>query len=351
MDDGSDKTKPVTREWQGFTLDASTPWGLLLLFFAIGYMGATGADARGGSAYQNARPVSRRESGKLVYVTGNLSAPDLGTEWVKPGKYLRIVQEGQVYAWDDAPGMKGRINTRLMWTAAPRAVATLSDPGGKTFFHNTVEAPSVVADARLVQDGTEYRVDPGEVEFPIDMSLIPPTRAALAKPGWETTEMQGTEKLVVYKTPACQTSPVGGCERVLLSVLPRPEGAMTFIGDVNDGRIVKLGETLKGAPGDFEATLSAFSIGAAMGSIGTAFLCFGCFLGIWLSLAMVERPLRRLVQGIAFFRDANPTKMSLVLAGALWLPAYLLRSYAAVLAVPLVLVLLVACRKPGPAKS
>lgn len=352
MAEEPDENETKTTTWLGFTFDGNTPWGLLILFFATGYMGLAGEDAGAAAAYQHARPVAKTASGHPVHVTGPLSAPDLGSEFVKPGKYLRIVQRSEVYALEETRRSRS-LTVGLEWTASPKDPATFFDTKHRheVFHKKTLDPRPVSADARIVEDGKEYRFDPADVDFAADLPLVPPARDALSRPEWGVTAMEGRDTLVLYKTKACADHPVSGCERVVLSVLPRPEGTLTLVGDLKDGHLVKHGDTLKGARGDYKALLRAFDVASAISSTATLAQRFACLLGMWFGLWMARRPLRRLLGGVAYLRDGGPPKTSLAVAGALALPAYLLHANALFLAIAIVVVLLAACREPRPARA
>jgi hypothetical protein len=343
---------PRVRTWLGFTTDTWTRWGLVGWLFAATSVGLVGADAQAAGLYKDARPVASHVEGHPVYVTGKLVAADLGSEMVKPGKYLRIVQQTEVYALVQTVNPKGNPIALMRYTAAPADPSTFPDPKDRRehFHRKSRDLHPVEAQPHVEAGGKAYAFHPAEVELPVDLNYRQPAHDAIAESVWPVTATQG-DSLVLYKTRACEASPTGGCERVLLSVLPRPEGVFTLVGKLEHGKIVKFGDTLKGAPGDYPALLSAFSIASAMDSLGIFLRRFAWAVGMMIALGMADAPVLRVVGRIPFLGQGGRAQRAVVLGGALAFVSYLLGVYAVFLAFAVAIVLLAACRaeKPTPA--
>lgn len=256
-------------------------------------------------AFKNAKPISQREEGKPIYVTGKLDADPIGSRFVKEGKYISISHSSEVYAWDEEERTEGTGNDKkkvkeckLEWTISPKSPSSFTLPGCKSKTHHkrTVESETIPAkNGRIKTDQSTYTVNLGEVSFASSVFSKFPTAEAIIPNGF----VIGSNYL--YSKANCEFSPIEGCERVSISVTPIPEGLMTFLGDINGNQIVKYtydGDTfLNAGIGTYEQTMANIKkddaikkwIGRGVG-----------FVMMWASFIFMAGPLMTLLEFIPF---------------------------------------------------
>jgi hypothetical protein len=336
--------------WAGFTLGQYGGWGLLVLFFALGYMAINGEEGKSASVYKRARPVAKYDAGHPVYVTGVVVSEDLGGPQLKPGKYLTVRQTSEVFAWTENVAPKNQnLVYHPSWTDAPKAPSTFKEAAhrGERLYPKAQDLKTLVPkDARVAQDGKEYKLDMADVELPTDMPFVPPKADQLIVGPYKFTDTEGTETLILYENEACKSAPTLGCQRVRLSVIPKPEGNMTFIGKLDGDRITKFDGTLKGSHGDLQELMAAYSFSDGAGRFMLAIQRLLCFLGIWAGLGMTQRPLRRLLSFAPKLATASTFLVSGIVATALGSITYLLHTAGLLVAFAAVVALLVASREP-----
>lgn len=256
-------------------------------------------------AFKKAKPISQREEGKPIYVTGTLDADPIGSKFVKEGKYISISESSEVYAWDEEERTEGSGSNkkkvkecRLEWTSSPRAPSSFTLPGCKNKIHHkrTVENETIPAkNGRIKTDQATYTVNLAEVSFASSVSSKFPSADSIIPNGFEI----GSSYL--YSQKSCESSPVEGCERVSISVTPIPEGSMTFLGDVNGNQIVKFvydGEAfLNAGMGTYEQTMANIKKDDAMMKwVGRGI----GFVMMWVSFVLMAGPLMTLLEFIPF---------------------------------------------------
>lgn len=330
--------------WRGFVFEKFGSGGLVALFFSIGYLGINFEEARLANVYQGARPVQKHDGKHAVYVTGKLIAGELKSTWIKPGRYLRIDQSSEVFAWEErTAGKNQQISVSLQWTNDPKDPKTFrTDRNHPLFTKKVDEKPVYPTDGRIEQDGKKYAVAWPDLELPASMSPKAPKPEQLAPSAFAVTEPMGEEILVLYESEACKSAPTPGCQRVLLGLVPAPE-TITVIGGLDGDRLVKLEGTLKGAEGDVKALMKAFSFSAGVTSFFSKAERMLCMGGIWISLASLQRPLRRVATPLASRSTAELSFLgALLLSGITWL----VPSWTLLIAVVAVGGLLAASREP-----
>lgn len=335
---------PELIRWRGFLFEKYGSVGLWVLFFSIGYLGVNLDEARSATVYQGARPVQKHDDKHPVYVTGKLVTGDLGSPFVKPGRYLRVEQSSEVYAWGERI-VKGQVDrVDLEWTSEPKDPKTFRMGKDRPLLAKKLALEPVFAtEARIEQDGKKYAPSWPDVELPYTMIPRAPAPDQLAASAFKFSQRFNDEALALYESEACMTAPTAGCQRVLVGVVAAPE-VMTVIGRLEGERLVKFDGTLKGAGGDLEALNSAYAVAAGMTSLGSKVQRTFCVAGIWLSLAALQRPLRRILVPLAARRTSELSGLAtLLIAGAAWL----LHSWALLLAFATVGALLYASREPA----
>ncbi len=256
-------------------------------------------------AFKKAKPISQREEGKPIYVTGNLDADPIGSRFVKEGKYISISESSEVYAWDEEERTEGSGNNKkkikeckLEWTNSPVSPSSFTLPDCKTKIHHkrTVESQTIPAkNGRLKTDQTTYTVNLGEVNFTSSVSSKFPESEQIILNGFTL----GSNYL--YSNKNCEATPVEGCERVRLSVTPVPDAPMTFLGDINGTQIIKYvydGDAfLNAGVGTYEQTMANIKKDDA------TMKWFGRGLGfvmMWVSFVLMAGPLMTLLEFIPF---------------------------------------------------
>lgn len=343
---------PPKIAWAGFVLGEYGAWGLLILFFSMGYMSINGEESRQASVYKRARPIAKYDPKEPVYVTGPVLSEDVGGPQLKAGKYLMVRQISEVFAWAEyATGRQGdQLVCNLRWTDSPKSPSSfrVTEHRDERLYPKDQDLKTVVpTNARVVQDGKEYRLDFAEVELPVDMPFLPPKKDQLIPGSYKIVDTEGTETLVLYETEGCKSAPTAGCQRVRLSVIPKPEGNMTFIGKLDGDRIGKFEGTLKGSHGDLQELMGAYSFSDGAGRFYLAMQRLCCMLGIWLGLGMTNRPLRRLLSFAPRLAKGSTLLLSGVVATALGSAVYLLHGVGIVILLGSIVALLVASREPG----
>jgi hypothetical protein len=338
--------------WRGFAFEPYAGWALVVVFFATGYLGVIGDEVASNAVYERARPVAKRDPKQPVYVTGKLLSRDLESPVVKPGQYLEIVQSSEVFTWVQHPNPNtGAVVVGLDWTGSPADPRSFDDPTERShpWFQKELElGPVFPDDARISQGGKEYAVQVAELELPLDMKVVPPPMESLAASAYRFRGPAGEEALALYRSEPCSKAPEPGCLRVVVGVLPKPAGDMTIIGGLDGERLVKFEGTLKGSHGDLAETMRAYSFAAHAGSFFLKVQRSFCAMCLWGALAVLQRPLRRLLRFSAPLADARTLLLSGGVAAVVAVTTYLLHSLGLALALALTLALLLASRAPAP---
>jgi hypothetical protein len=311
-------------------------WGLLILFFGVGYAGLAGEASRTSTLYQKAKPLSANDASVPVLVTGPIEAEELSSKAVKPGRYIAIHQAAEVLAWDES-SITSKNSTQytctLTWTSNPRPPSSFQaeDCRSKPAFKKPPELEDQWPKKAVIRSGDRaIEVDLAEVEWKIDP--VPPTPAQLVL-GTNAITDTWEENLFVYTSAKCKAEePEAGCERVRTSVRPMPDGDVTIIGKLEGDRLTKFETTLKGAAGDRAALMDAFSVDAAFEGFGIWLQRAASFVGIWVGLAFIHRPVRYLLRGIRWCRETTTQRLIFAVGTALGGVAVLTRSFALLLA-------------------
>lgn len=330
----------------GFAFRSNVLYGIAVLFFALGYLGINADESRASSIYTTAKPASGAATSGVAYVTGIVDAAPIGSRFVKPGPYLKIEQTSEVYAWHEDPGRRGQSMYDLEWQAAPRDPKTFFyvEEKKKPLYKNALELASVVAKpARVVPAGGKpYAVDLDEIELPLDVVPVAPARDVVVTNGYDVVASGEDGSLALYQTEACRSQPQGGCQRVVLRVLPKPTGPMTFIGKAEGDRITKFEGSLKAGVGDFQQTLAEYKFAKTVSGMGIAIERFVIFLGVCLALGLLADPLRKTLR----LGNASPVVIALGGAVVLGSAAFLLRQNALLVFVVALVPVLLGCRAP-----
>lgn len=312
-------------------------WGLLILFFGVGYAGLAGEASRSSTLYQKAKPLSANDASVPVLVTGTIEADELSGKEIKPGRYIAIHQASEVVAWDESSITRKDGSTAntctLYWTSNPRPPSSFQgeECRSKPAFKKSVELEDQWPKKAVIRSGDRtIEVNLAEVEWKIEPT--PPTPAQLVAGTNAVSETQ-EEHLFVYSSAKCKAEqPEAGCQRTRTSVRPMPDGDVTIIGKLEGDRLTKFETTLKGAAGDRAALMDAFSGDATFEGIGIWLQRAASFVGIWVGLAFVHRPVRFLLRGIRWCRETTTQRLIFAVGTALGGVAVFTRSFALLLA-------------------
>lgn len=342
--------KPSEPEYRvlGFVLTRTVLWGLFVLLVSLAYFAANAEDSRANSVYLQAKPASALKGAGLGYVTGTLEAPEIGSRFVKPGAYLRIDQASEVYAWVLAANPKGSPIVRLDWSASPQDPKTFPvDDRSKPLFPNKLTLANVLPTPASVRaaDGKSYAVDLGAIELPTSMEAVAPPREALLTAGYDVVDTPPDGSVTLYTSAACKTEPTGGCQRVVLRVVPRPSGTMTFIGQVDGARIDKFEGALKAGTGDFAQTLAAYKFARSATGLFLWLQRSLCFVGLGVAVFFLADPLRRVLRLPATTR---PIEIAVAGAVVFGVAAFFLRGGALFELLVVVGIVLAGCRARPP---
>ncbi|MCB1176788.1 MAG: hypothetical protein KDK36_04320 [Leptospiraceae bacterium] len=258
-----------------------------------------------GDAFKKAVPVTQKEEGKPIYVTGKLTADPVGSKFIKPGNYIRVSQTSQVYAWDETTRTEGKgskkekiTECKLKWTSNPDDPQKFKDSRCRAKKYHKITFPSSSATAggaKVTADGKSYGVNLKDVDFASAVKSAEPASGDIITNGYTIGEKY------LYEFPDCASSPKEGCERIDLSVTPIPEGEMTFLGDLNGSNLTKYvydGEQfLNASVGTYAQTMQAVK---SDDSMKKWFGRIAGFVMMWASFVLMTGPLMTLLEFIPF---------------------------------------------------
>jgi hypothetical protein len=270
-----------------------------------------------GDAFKKAKPISQKEEGKPIYVTGNLSADPLGSQFLKAGSYLSIAESSEVYAWDEEERTEGSGNNKkkikeckLEWTSNPRNPSSFTLPNCKKKVHykRKVESSTVHAqNGQISADGQKYSINLQEVSFASSVTGTDPSSEDYILGSYKPAGKY------LYNDPNCDSSPREGCERVSVRATPIPSSEMTFLGDVNGNKIVKYiykdDQFLNASIGNYQQTMANIkSDDATMKWVGRGI----AFAMMWASFVLMAGPLMTLLEFIPFVGEFGKGALNFV---------------------------------------
>jgi hypothetical protein len=273
-------------------------------------------------AFTKAVPVSEMQEGKPTYVTGKVSSQDLSGQFVKPGKYIRISQSSEIYAWDEETETKGSGSNKttekkcvLKWVSSSDNPNTFTLPGCKTkqFYQNLIPNKTYNADGGNLKStlGKDFKIDLDSTSY---VSNVPSRDADDSE-----VSLNGLFKGngYIYTKQTCVSSPEQeGCERIKLTVTPVPNENMTFFGKVTGdsiGAYTYENETfLTAGVGDKEQVFATMkSDDAMMIKVGR----IACFLLMWAALAAMIGPVTTLLDFIPFIGGLGAGALRFLMGG------------------------------------
>jgi hypothetical protein len=331
-------------------------WGLIILFAAIGYAGLAGEEQRATDLHTRAKPLSANDPSAPVAVTGELVSSDIAGAELKPARYRGVLQSSEVFAWEEYETTVGNnLDTRtvcaLRWTSAPRDPASFKTPECRKepLFKKSRDLEHQWPSDAVVKTGDRtLAIDLSQVTWPVLDEPVAPKPADLIRGDAAITATEGNDLLIYASKPCNVEQPAPGCERTRVSVLRPLEGEITFIGKLDGDRLGKFEDTLKGAAGDQDSLLEAFSVETRVDGFRIWLTRSACFAGIWVGLALLLGPTRRLLRAVPKLAQA-PTPTVVISVGlALGIAAVLLRTFALVLGTAVVIALFVASRAKAP---
>jgi hypothetical protein len=259
-------------------------------------------------AFKNAVPVANMEEGKPIYVTGKLTADQVGNRFIQTGSYISVSVSSEVYAWDEDTKTEGSgsnkkkiTECKLEWTSNPSNPSNfkLDKCKNKPLYKTSVSAETTYAkNGSVNQDGKAYNVDLESVNFTSDVKSMTPSEDQIIPNGFIKNGNY------LYNRSNCSNDPIEGCERITLKTTPIPNENMTFLGSLNGTKIdfysYKDEKFLSASPGDFKEALKDIkSDDSTMKWIMRAV----CFFMMWGSFVMMSGPFTTLLEYIPFVGD------------------------------------------------
>lgn len=278
--------------WLGFRFSSLSLFGIGVLFFAIGYFAIQENEKKNDSIYEKALPVSEANENLPVYITGNLHVSEVGSEFIKQGKYFQIVQISEVFTWMESTSTKGNKNVHLGWTANPEDPKRFTNETNdkKIFYTKKKDLKTITNDSVFIEsNGKTYRLDIGNVDFGFGIGLDESTPAKEDLILGDFTHIgksaySDNRDLALYENPECESNPKPNCQRVILSILKGFESEVTVVGKISGETVVPFVDKIKLAKGDFNSLKEAYSIHKGISNFLSNFSQLFLFLGIWLGV-------------------------------------------------------------------
>ncbi|ASV07197.1 TMEM43 family protein [Leptospira interrogans] len=271
------------------------------------------------AALKNAMPVGQAKEGQPSYVTGTLKASPLGGEFLRSGSFISYSISSEVYAWDEQVKTEGSGSNKkevrnciLKWTSSPENPSGFKLSGCRTkrYYRKSVQDQSDFASGALVHaDGKNYSVQLEDVDFTSQV----PSRDANENEILAGRFVYGDGYL--YSSKSCVESEKEGCERIKISVIPIPEGDMTFVGDVKGNRVGQFvssegNKFLNASVGNFAETMADIkSDDNTMKWVGRLI----GFIAMFSSFTLMAGPLTSLLSFIPFVGDLGGGLIKVVL--------------------------------------
>jgi hypothetical protein len=232
-----------------------------------------------------------------VYATGEIKSEEIGSEFIKPGKYFKILQSSEVYAWFELETAKGNRSVNLSWVESPEDPKNFrfQSDDTKPFYQKKIHLKPIYNETVILMNGNEsYKIDVDKVDFafglnkepqsPGQENLIPGKYSIFGK-----STLTTNRNLTLYENSECESEPKANCQRIVLSVLPSVEGEHTVIGDIKEGKIVPFNDEIRIGKGDLAATLDKYSFHTGLSNfwsylrqgflfLGIVVLIFLCFM-------------------------------------------------------------------------
>lgn len=302
----------------GFKFTKYNLYGLGILFFAIGYLGISETEKKQENIYSQPVPVSERQQGKPVYATGILKSEEVGSEFIKPGKYFKILQSSEVYAWYEQENFKGNRAVALGWVELPLDPKTFTvySKDTKPFYQKKINIKSVSNQSViLVNESESYKIDVDKVDFVFGLGMEPdaPAKENLILNDYThigKSTLTTNRNLTLYENSECESDTKPNCQRIVISVLPSVEGEHTILGDFQDGKFVPFKDEIRIGKGNLAATLEAYSIYTGIRNFWTYMGQIFLFLGIWFGLYLA----RHQFLSFDFLKDFSTTRSTAILA-------------------------------------
>ena len=262
----------------------------LMIAFAITQFYVNESEKNHNNQITRPTPVSARQEGTPVYVSGKIKLHSPQSPYVKPGNFLRIEQVAEVYGFSEWTGSRGKLLRGLAWTDNPKDPKTFgSEEYANEKMYTRQYESHVWGDekASIESAGSTYTFDSRQVEpnFKLDDKAPAAAEPATGKLRYfGPNPNESSEWLHLYETKECSIEPKPNCQRLRLKVLAVPDGEVTLIGDAKGQNLVPFRERLIIGPGDLTAVLDSTYVGNA----NATFAEFGYFLLLCIALYLAR---------------------------------------------------------------
>lgn len=292
--------KPEKKEkiynWFGVKFSLAHIYGIFGLLVLFGYFGENESSKKEESLYTKPKAIYERQEGLPVYITGQMQSSTIQSKYIKPGKYLKIIQKSEVFAWGEFTRPKGGKSYMNAWQEDPKdpKIFSSADEASRPFHKKEEDLKSVKDENLLIVDGdSKYRINPDQISFSFLEENSP------AKPDISNVnffeykvigkdENYGKDYLVLYKTEQCEKEPVPGCQRVILQVQKAMDGIYTLVGDVKGDQFVPFKDDIRAVKGDLNAAQEKLSGMAGVTNFFMNFAQIFIFLGVWFCVYLLK---------------------------------------------------------------
>lgn len=282
--------------WFGVRFTNAHLYGIFGLIILFGYFGENESSKKEESLFTKSRPAAERQEGYPVYLTGQIQSSTIQSKHIKPGKYLKIHEKSEVYAWGDMTASKGRRINGTEWQENPKDPKTFSNPDdrNKPFFKKEEDLKSVKDETlQIAVETKNYRINPEQISVSY-LEEQRPTKPDAANVNFfeykiiGKDENHGKDYLVLYKTEQCEKDPQPGCRRIVLQVQKGMNGTYTLLGDLKGDEFVPFKDEIRAVKGDIKEAQEKMSGSAGVTDFFMNFVQIFIFLGVWFCVYLLK---------------------------------------------------------------
>ncbi len=246
MEQKNKRSKLVGHQMSASTFFQSFFGAFFLLFSAYALFESESSKSQG-KIYEEAKPIKIAEDENIVHVHGKISASPIESQFVKPGNYISIKHQTEIYTWADNVidhGSTSRGNYRprvvrcdLGWQSEMIRPEKTEKCKDKTLYEPTIKNEMIhPKDAKIEADGKSYFFEAHNLNYSsnIQSKTLAP----------EDTILNGffADDRYLYINPSCANKGIEGCERITISVIPIPKVDTLLIGKFKENKIIAMNE-------------------------------------------------------------------------------------------------------------